>query len=117
MTPQLRRTLLVDAAIVAVLVVLAFVLAPGVAIVGIAALLVLILGGISFIFGEVRARRRRRRRSARRQTVRAGQSSYGVRRAPGRPGAGRAGAGASEGPTVRRVPANRRAQARRKPLQ
>jgi hypothetical protein len=116
MTPELRRTLLVDAVIVAVLVVLAFVLAPGVALVGIAALLVLILGAISFIFSEVRARRRHRRLAARRRAIATRQSGYGPPRAAGRPGPGRAGARAPNGPTVRRVPSARRAQARRKPL-
>jgi hypothetical protein len=114
MTPEFSRTLLIDAAIVAVVVVLAFVLAPGVAMVGILALVVLILGGISFLFGEVRARRRRRR-LGRRFAVASGQSPYGSPRAAARPGSGRAADRSPEGPAVRRVPASRRSQARREP--
>jgi hypothetical protein len=57
-SPDLKRTLVVDAAIVALLVALALILAPGLAIVGAVALLVLFAGVISFIFSEVRARRR-----------------------------------------------------------
>ena len=114
MTSDLRRTLLIDAAIVAILVVLAFVLAPGVALVGIAAVVVLILGVISFIFSEVRARRRRRRRTARRQALAGGPAGYGeARSVVSRPGPARTGA--QEGPTVRRVPSSRRTQARRRP--
>jgi hypothetical protein len=116
MTPDLRRTLLIDAAIVAVVVALAFVLAPGVALVGIIAVVVLILGGISFAFSEVRARRRRRRLGARRLAVASGRSSYGPPRVAGRPSTGRASAEPPEAPAVRRVPASRRTQAQRKPL-
>lgn len=116
MSADPRRTLLIDAVIVAILVVLAFVLAPGVAIVGIAAVLVLILGAISFIFSEVRARRRRRRLIAHRQARAAGQAAYGpARSAAGRPPPDRAEVRSSEGPAVRRVPSSRRTQARRRP--
>jgi uncharacterized membrane protein len=80
MRADLKRTLLIDAAIVAVLVVLALVLAPGLAIVGMGALLILILGGISFVFSEVRARRRvkqlRGGRSPRRRPPRVGPTRY-----------------------------------------
>ena len=65
MRGDLKRTLLIDAAIVAVLVVLALVLAPGLAIVGMVALLILILGAISFVFSEVRVRRRGKRQRTR----------------------------------------------------
>lgn len=116
MTPDLTRTLLIDAAIVAVVVVLAFVLAPGVAMVGIVALVVLILGGISFLFSKLRARRRHKRLGARRLAMASGRSSYGSSRAAARPGPGRAAASPPEGPAVRRVPASRRSQAQRKPL-
>ncbi|MBV8735500.1 MAG: hypothetical protein JO120_12005, partial [Solirubrobacterales bacterium] len=47
MSPEIRRTLMVDAAIVAVLVALALILAPGLAIVGLLALLVLVICAIS----------------------------------------------------------------------
>ena len=116
MTPDIRRTLVIDAAIVAAVVVLAFVLFPGVAMVGIVALVVLILGGISFLFSELRARRRRKRVGARRLAVGSNRSSYGSSRDAGLPGPGRAAASPPEGPAVRRVPASRRTQARRKPL-
>jgi hypothetical protein len=116
MSSEFTRTLLIDAAIVAVVVVLAFVLAPGVAMVGIVALVVLILGGISFLFSEVRTRRRRKR-LGQRFPILSGQSPYGSSRAAARPGAGRAAASPPEGPAVRRVPASRRTQAQRKPLQ
>lgn len=69
MRSDLKRTLLIDAAIVAALVVLALVLAPGVAIVGIVALLILILGAVSFLFGEFRARRRRKRQRTQRAAL------------------------------------------------
>lgn len=114
MTPDLTRTLLIDAAIVALLVVLAFVLAPGMAVIGIAALIVLILVGISFLVGNVRSRRKRKRRQARRQAV-AAQSRYSSVRAAGPPGPGSRAAGPPEGPTVRRVPASRRTQTPRRP--
>jgi hypothetical protein len=116
MTSDISRTLLIDAAIVAVLVVLAFVLAPGVAVIGIAALIVLILGGITFLVGNLRSRRRRRRREARRQAV-AAQSRYGSVRAAGPLGPGSRAVEPPEGPAVRRVPASRRTQTRRRPLQ
>jgi hypothetical protein len=116
MTPDIRRTLVIDAAIVAVVVALAFVLAPGVAMVGIVALVVLILGGISFAFSELRARRRRRRVGARRLAAASGRSPYGSSRDAGLPGPGRVAASPPEGPAVRRVPASRRTQAQRKPL-
>jgi hypothetical protein len=118
MTPDIRRTLVIDAAIVAVVVVLAFVLFPGVAMIGIVALVVLILGGISFAFSELRARRRRRRRrvGARRLAVASGRSPYGSPRDAGLPGPGRAAGPPPEKPAVRRVPASRRTQAQRKPL-
>jgi hypothetical protein len=115
MTSDLTRTLLIDAAIVAALVVLAFVLAPGMAVIGIAALIVLVLGGISFLVGSLRSRRRRRRREARREAV-AAQSRYGSVGAAGPFGSGSSAVGRSEEPTVRRVPASRRTQTRRKPL-
>jgi hypothetical protein len=116
MTPDIRRTLVIDAAIVAVVVVLAFVLFPGVAMVGIVALVVLILGGISFAYSELRARRRRRRVGARRLAVASGRSSYGSSRDAGLPGPDRRAAPRPEAPAVRRVPASRRTQAQRKPL-
>ena len=115
MTSDLTRTLLIDAAIVAALVVLAFVLAPGMAVIGVAALIVLVLGAISFLVGNLRSRRRRRRREARRKAV-AAQSRYGSVRAAGPPGSVSRAAGRSEGPAVRRVPASRRTQTRRRPL-
>ncbi|MBV8940400.1 MAG: hypothetical protein JO321_06225 [Solirubrobacterales bacterium] len=66
MSPEIRRTLMVDAAIVAVLVALALILAPGLAVVGLLALLVLVVCTISFAASVVSSRRRRRRRDARR---------------------------------------------------
>lgn len=119
MSPDPRRTLLVDAVIVAVVVALAFILAPGVAIVGIVAVLVLILGVISFAISQVRARRRSRRRTARPQALAGGPSAYGSsREASARPGSVRRETEEElEGPTVRRVPASRRPQERRRPLQ
>ncbi|MBV9338094.1 MAG: hypothetical protein JO243_19580 [Solirubrobacterales bacterium] len=116
MTSDVTRTLLIDAAIVAALVVLAFVLAPGMAVIGIAALIVLILGAISFLIGNLRTRRRLRRREARRQAV-ASQSPYSSVRGAGPPGSNPHAPGRPEGPAVRRVPASRRTQTRRKPLQ
>ena len=115
MTSDLTRTLLIDAAIVAALVVLAFVLAPGIAVIGIAALIVLVLGGISFLVGNLRSRRRRRRREARRQAV-AAQYPYGSVPAAGPPGSDTRAGGRPEGPAVRRVPASRRSQTRGRPL-
>lgn len=115
MTSDLTRTLLIDAAIVAALVVLAFVLAPGMAVIGIAALIVLVLVGISFLVGNLRSRRRRRRRDARRQAV-AAQSRYASVRAAGPPGSDPRAAGHPDGPAVRRVPASRRIQTPRRPL-
>jgi|GraSoiStandDraft_5_1057265.scaffolds.fasta_scaffold171854_2 hypothetical protein len=118
MSSDVTRTLVIDAAIVAVLVVLAFVLAPGVAMVGIAALVVLILGGISFLFSAVRARRRRNRLAARRVALAGRQPGYGPGRgAARRPDRGLPEVGPREEPAVRRVPASRRAQGPRKPLQ
>jgi hypothetical protein len=115
MTSDLTRTLLVDAAIVAVLVVLGFVLAPGMAVIGISALIVLVLGGISFLVGNLRSRRRSRRREARRRAV-AAQSRYGSLSAPGPRGSSPGATEGAEGPAVRRVPASRRTQTRRGPL-
>jgi hypothetical protein len=115
MTSDLTRTLLIDAAIVAVLVVLGFVLAPGMAVIGISALIVLVLGGISFLIGNLRSRRRRRRREARRQAVVA-ETRYGSPSAAGPRGSGSGATERPEGPAVRRVPASRRAQTRRRPL-
>jgi hypothetical protein len=112
MTSDMTRTLLIDAAIVAALVVLAFVLAPGMAVIGISALIVLILGGISFLVGNLRSRRRRRRREARRQAV-AAESRFASVRSAGAPGSGSSTAERPEGPAVRRVPASRRTQTRR----
>jgi hypothetical protein len=118
MSYDVRRTLLIDAAIVAVLVVLGFLLSPGVAMVGIAALAVLILGGISFLFSAVRARRRRNRRAARRVALARRRSGYGPARVvAGRPDPGLPELGPPDEPAVRRVPASRRAQGPRKPLQ
>jgi hypothetical protein len=90
-----------------------------VAMVGIAALVVLILGGISFLFSAVRARRRRNRRAARRVALAGRQSGYGPARvAAGRPDSGRLPeVGLRDEPAVRRVPASRRVQRQRKPLQ
>ncbi len=115
MTSDPTRTLLIDAAIVAALVVLAFVLAPGMAVIGIAAVIVLVLGGISFLVGNLRSRRRRRRREARRQAV-AAQSRYGSVGAAGPLGPDSEAVGRPEGPAVRRVPASRRTQTGRRPL-
>lgn len=118
MSPDIRRTLLIDAVIAAILVALAFILAPGVAIVGIAAVLVLILAAISFAFSGVRARRRSRPRTARPQALAGRSSAYGSsREAAGRPGSVRRETEELKGPAVKRVPASRRPPARRKPLQ
>jgi len=109
MSPDVRRTLIIDSVIVAVLVLFAFLLAPGVAMVGIAALVVLILGGISFLFSGVRARRRRSRLGARRVHLADRPSGYdSARVAAGRPDAGLPAVGPHEEPAVRRVPASRR---------
>ena len=110
MTPDFRRTLVIYAVIVAILVVLAFGLVPGMELVGMGVVLVLILGGISFLFSEVRERRRRRKLAARWQALAGGQAAYGrPRSAAGWPDSRRTRAGAPEGPAVRRVPASRRA--------
>jgi hypothetical protein len=107
MRADLKRTLLVDVAIVAVLVALAFVLAPGMAVIGLLALLVLLLGALSFATSGLLNRRRRRRLAARRRGFASEQPSYPPRRTA---------AGRVEPSAVRRVPANRRTQPRRKRL-
>jgi Flp pilus assembly protein TadB len=63
-----RNTLLADAAIAAGIAILVIVIAPGLAVVGLLALLVLIVCGISFAFDLRRGRRReaRLRRAPRR---------------------------------------------------
>lgn len=71
-----RNTLLADAAIAAGIAILVIVVAPGLAVVGLLALLVLIVCGISFAFDLRRGRRREARlrraprRSSRAQTNR-----------------------------------------------
>jgi hypothetical protein len=118
MSSDVTRTLVIDAAIVAVLVVLAFVLAPGVAMVGIVALVVLILGGISFLVSALGTRRRRNRLAARRVALAGRQSGYDPARvAAGRPNRRLPEVAPREEPAVRRVPASRRAQRPRRPLQ
>jgi multisubunit Na+/H+ antiporter MnhB subunit len=72
-----RNTLLVDAAIAVVLAILVIVLSPGLAVVGLLALLVLLLCVISFGIDRLRRRRRkspvgdlRRSRAAESRTAR-----------------------------------------------
>lgn len=67
-----RNVLVVDATIAAVLTILVVVLAPGLAIVGLAAILVALVCAVSF----ARDRRRNRRRTARRQAAH-GRSATG----------------------------------------
>ena len=55
----MRSTLLVDAGIALVLAIVVIVISPGLAVVGLLALLVLLICGVSFLID----RRRRRRRS------------------------------------------------------
>jgi uncharacterized protein HemY len=55
-----RNTLLVDAAIALAVTALALILAPGLAVVGILALLVLLVCGVSFAVAGWRGRRARR---------------------------------------------------------
>lgn len=108
MNPEMRRTLLVDALVVAVLVALALILAPGLAIVGLLALLVLVICAISFATSMVRARRKRRRDDARRRPLASDRSAY---LAP------HTAAGKVDQPSVRRVPSSRRPPPRQKPLE
>ena len=118
MTSELRRTLLVDAVIVAVLVALALILAPGYAIIGLFALLILILGAISFLIGRLRAWRRRRRVDELRRAVRSGGTlAYGTpRTAAGERTSFRSGGSPGpQAPPVRRVPPSQRARSRRRP--
>ena len=58
---DVKRELLVDLAITAALAGLILIFSPGLAVVGIAALLVLLVGGAGFVFELVTARRRPRR--------------------------------------------------------
>ena len=58
---DVKRELLVDLAITAALVGLILILSPGLAVVGIAALLVLLVGGAGLVIELVTARRRPRR--------------------------------------------------------
>lgn len=60
-----RNTLMIDAAIAAILTVLVVVLSPGLAIVGLIAILVIIVCGVSFALDS---RRRRRSPRTRRST-------------------------------------------------
>lgn len=57
-----RRTLAIDAVLAAALAAAVLVLSPGVALAAVIALLVLVLGGISFGVEAVVVRRRARRR-------------------------------------------------------
>jgi ABC-type bacteriocin/lantibiotic exporter with double-glycine peptidase domain len=61
-----RRTLLIDGVIAAILTVLVVVLSPGLAVVGLIAILVIIVCGVSFALDS-----RRRRRSSRSRPRRA----------------------------------------------
>jgi ABC-type bacteriocin/lantibiotic exporter with double-glycine peptidase domain len=65
-----RNTLLADAAIAAGIAILVIIIAPGLAVVGLLALLVLVACGISFAFDLRRGRRReaRVRRAPRRSS-------------------------------------------------
>ncbi len=73
-----RNTLVADAAIAVVLAALVLILAPGLAIVAMLAILVIVICGVSFLLDarQVRAGRRRapQRRSSAPQTRRTGRS-------------------------------------------
>ena len=60
MQSNLRNTLLIDLAIAAMLAALVLILAPGLAIVGLLALLVVIVGAVSFVLDLNRGRERSR---------------------------------------------------------
>ena len=70
----MRKTLLVDLALGALLAAIVLIVAPGLAVIALAAILVLVACGISLIVG---VRRRRRRAKAARARRRSGVSSSG----------------------------------------
>lgn len=57
---KVKRTILLDLAIAALIVAFALIAAPGLAVVGIVALLVLVVGGASFALELARGRRQSR---------------------------------------------------------
>ena len=76
-----RNTLLIDAGVAALLAILVLVIAPGLAVVGLLALLVVIVCGVSFAFD---LRRRRSRRSAPTRLARERKPASPRRRSPRR---------------------------------
>ena len=76
-----RNTLLIDAGIAALLAILVLVIAPGLAVVGLLALLVVIVCGVSFAFD---LRRRRSHRLAPRRLARGREPDSPRRRSPRR---------------------------------
>ena len=100
-----RNTLLIDAAIAAILTILIVVLSPGLAVVGLIAILVVIVCGVSFALDTRRRRKaprsRRRRPSVRELEELAALTPERPRRQP------------SRRQPARRQPARRQAQRRR----
>jgi hypothetical protein len=76
---SLRRTLLIDIAIAAALAGVVLIVAPGLAVVGMLALLVLVLGTMAFVI-DLREARRGPRAVVRGETLRSGSETVARRR-------------------------------------